>query len=144
MKLKTKIIILCIICVVAITSVLIINNKDKKTYFQEIKYTEVINKMDSKENFVLCISQTTCSHCQAYKPKLSKVANKYKLEIFYVEVDKLDAEEEKALKKYINYSSTPTTVFITNGAEKTVANRINGDTSSEKIIKKLKSNGFIK
>lgn len=144
MKLKNKIIILCVVCLLTIAIVLIINDKSKVTYFQEIKYKEVLRKIDSKENFVLCISQTTCSHCQAYKPKLSKIAQKYKLEIFYVEVDKLTPEEDKELKQYINYSSTPTTVFITNGEEKTVANRINGDTSSEKIIKKLKNNGFIK
>ena len=46
-------------------------------------------------------------------------------------------------KKYISFSSTPTTLFLKNGEEVTAANRINGDANKEKIEKKLKSNGFI-
>lgn len=144
MKLKTKIIILCSICFLIIIGVLIINNNQKNTYFKELKYDNVISKITNKESFVLCLSQTTCSHCQAYKPKLSKIAKDNKINIYYLEINLLSEDEDTELKKYINYSSTPTTVFIKNGEELTAASRINGDTSSEKILKKLKSNGFIK
>lgn len=143
MKLKTKIIIICLICLLIIVGVLIINNNQKNPYFKELKYDNVIQKINDKENFVLCLSQTTCSHCQAYKPKLSKIAKDNKLTVYYLEINLLSEEEEQELKKHINYSSTPTTVFIKKGEELTVASRINGDTSSEKILKKLKSNGFI-
>ena len=56
----------------------------------------------------------------------------------------LNEEESAELKKHFSFSGTPTTVFVIDGDEKTAATRINGDVSEEKIISKLKSNGFIK
>ena len=114
-----------------------------KDYLKEIKYNEVVKKIENKDSFVLLLSQTTCSHCMDYKPKLAKVAKKYKVEIFYLETDLLDDDTHKELKTYFNFSGTPTTVFVIDGEEKTAANRINGDTSEQKIINKLKSNSFI-
>ena len=58
-------------------------------------------------------------------------------------MDLLNEDEAKELKSKVNYSSTPVTVFLKNGEEKTAANRINGDASKDKIVKKLKNNGFI-
>ncbi len=48
----------------------------------KLDYSELIKKIDNKEDFVLCISRTTCSHCDAYKPKLRKIANKYDIKIY--------------------------------------------------------------
>ena len=102
-----------------------------------------MDKIEKKESFVLLLSQTTCSHCLDFKPKLAKVAKKYETEIYYIEVNLLDEKERDEFKKYFNYSGTPTTIFIKDGEETTAANRISGDVSEEKIISKLKSNGFI-
>ena len=38
-----------------------------------------IKALENKENFILLLSQTTCTHCMDFKPKLKKVANKYKM-----------------------------------------------------------------
>ena len=99
--------------------------------------------MDNKEDMVLLISQTDCIHCISYKPKLEDMANKHKVDIYYIDVDLLSKEEHSELEKYINYNGTPTTVFLKNGEETSAATRINGDASRNKIEKKLKSNGFI-
>jgi len=143
-KLKTKIITLICVCVFILIVFLVIDNILGKKYLVEIKYDQLIQKIDNHEDFVLVISQTTCSHCADYKPKIAKVAKKYKLEMYYIEVNLLDEEERNEFKKYFNYSGTPQTIFVVDGYEKTAANRINGDTSTDKIISKLKSNGFIK
>ena len=142
-KAKKRAIILAIICVVVLIGAFLADKYLGKEYLTEIKYDEVMNKIEKKENFVLLLSQTTCSHCAAYKPKLSKVANKYKITIYYLETDLLNEDETKTLKKQFSFNGTPTTVFVNDGEEKTAANRINGDVSEEKIISKLKSNGFI-
>ena len=55
----------------------------------------------------------------------------------------MDSDTTTELKKQFSFSGTPTTIFVINGEEKTAATRINGDVSEEKIISKLKSNGFI-
>ena len=60
-------------------------------------------------------------------------------------IEKIDnlIPEKKEFSKYITFDGTPVTVFIKNGEEKTAATRINGSASTEKILAKLKSNGFI-
>ena len=143
MNIKKKVIILVSICLVLLIGGLIADRILGKSYLKEIEYNEVIKKIEKKESFVLLVSQTTCTHCISYKPKLEKVANNHKLNIYYIDVDLLSDEENEKFESYINFSSTPITVFIKDGEETTAANRINGNASIEKIEKKLKSNGFI-
>lgn len=143
MDVKKKVIILVSVCLIVLVGAIIADKIMSKTYFNEIKFDSLIEKIENKEDLVLLVSQTTCSHCASYKPKLEKVANKYKLDIYYIDVDLLTKEEKKKFESYIGFDGTPVTIFLKNGEETTVANRINGNASTEKIEKKLKSNGFI-
>lgn len=144
MSLKKKVMILVSICVVILVGAIIGDKIMSKSYLNNIKVNTLVQKIKNKEDLVLLISQTTCSHCANYKPKLEKVANKYKIDVYYIDVDLLTDEEVKTFESYISFDgSTPVTIFLKNGEETTVANRINGDASTEKIEKKLKSNGFI-
>ena len=145
MKAKKKLIILVSICLILLVGAFIADGILGNNYFSKIEYKEIINKIENKEDLVLLISQTTCSHCESYKPKLKDVAKKYKVEIYYIDIDLLEEEEYDELESYLSIGSsgTPLTIFLKNGDESTVANRIKGDTSKEKIVKKLKSNGFI-
>ena len=142
-KSKKKGLIIGIACLVLVIAGFVADAFLSKSYFAEIKQSEVIDKVKNKDSFVLLISQTTCSHCASYKPKLEDVANEYKVMVYYIDVDLLTKDEYNELKSYVNFSSTPDTVFIKNGEEKTAATRISGDASKDKIIRKLKSNGFI-
>ena len=143
MNLKKKIIILVSVCLVILVGAFIIDRIFSKNYFQEIKYEEIIEKINDKDSFVVMISQTTCNHCMNFKPKLEDAANDHKLTIYYIDVDLLKESEADELKSYINYDSTPSTIFIKKGVESSALTRINGDASREKIDNKLKSNGFI-
>lgn len=110
----------------------------------KLSYDEIMEKIDNKESFILCISRTTCSHCNVYKPKLRKIANKYDIKIYYTDVDKYSKNDLKDFNSKISFDGgTPTTLFIKDGEEKTTATRIEGDVSIEKIVDKLKKNGFI-
>lgn len=142
-KSKKNAIILAGICLVILIIAIFAERNFSKSYFIKLEYNDVMEKLDNKEDFVLVLSQTTCSHCASYKPKVEEVANEYKIKLYYIEVDLLSADEKKEFVTHINFSSTPSTAFILNGEEKTSANRINGDASKEKIINKFKSNGFI-
>jgi len=144
MKAKKRIIILFIICLIVLIGAIAADRINGKEYLIELKYEDVMKKIENKESFVLCLSQTTCQHCADFKPKLKEVAKEYKKELYYIETNLLTEEEATSFKKIISFSGTPTTVFITEGEEKTAANRINGDLSKDKLIKKLKSNGIIK
>jgi thiol-disulfide isomerase/thioredoxin len=93
----------------------------------------------------LCISRTTCTFCDSFKPKLEKLGNEYDIEVFYIDIDKYSDEKYQEFKKYISFDgSTPVTAFIKNGEETTASNRISGNASYEKIVSKFKNNGFIK
>ena len=143
MNVKIKVIILCSICSLLLIGGIIADNILGRSYLVEIKYDEVVKKFEKKEDFVLLVSQTNCSHCISYKPKLEEVANEYKLEVYYIDVDLLSNEERKTFESYVGFDGTPATIFIKEGTETTVANRINGNASKDKIEKKLKTNGFI-
>ena len=110
----------------------------------ELDYHNLENKINNKESFVVCISRTTCSHSNDYKPKLRKIANKYDIKIYYTDVDLYDINDLEDFSSKISFDgSTPITLFIKNGEETTTATRIEGDISMEKTIDKLKKNGFI-
>ena len=143
-KAKKRAIIIITICLIVLIGAFIADMILGKSYLKELKYSQFVEKMENKESFVLLLSQTTCSHCKDFKPKLDKIAKKYKITIYYMETDLLDKDTYDTFKKkYFNFDGTPTTVFVINGEEKTAASRIDGDVSKEKIISKLKSNGFI-
>lgn len=117
----------------------------EKDKFISLNYNEIIDKVNNKDSFVLCVSASDCIHCQDYKPKLKSIANKYNIEIFYTDVDTFSEENYERFKTEFSFDgSTPTTIFFNDGEEKTTATRIEGDVSTEKIINKLKKNGFIK
>ena len=143
MKLKKKVLILCSICFVILIGAIIADRYMANSYLKEISYKDAIKKIEDKETFILLVSQTTCSHCMEYKPILKKVLKEKKLTAYYIEFDLLDDEEKKEFVKYVNFSSTPTTVFLKNGEETTAATRIVGTRDEEYIIGKLKSNGYI-
>ena len=143
-NLKKKVTILVIVCLVILIGGFVADKFLSKEYLVEIKYKEVMKKVENKDSFILLLSQTTCSHCAEYKPKLKRVTKKYKVYVYYLETDLLSEKEEKEIKKLFSFTGTPTTVFVTDGEEKTAATRINGDADEKKIISKFKSNGFIK
>ena len=62
-KAKKRGIILGVICLVILVGAFIADSYLGKSYFVEIKYNEVMKKIENKESFVLLLSQTTCSHC---------------------------------------------------------------------------------
>ncbi len=143
MKAKKILIPVIIIAILVGTIFVFINNN--KNNLISLSYEEITEKIDNKESFVLVISRTNCSHCANYKPKLKKVANKYNIKIYYIDTDELDEETLTEFNTTLSFDgSTPTTVFIKDGEEKTTATRIEGDVSVDRIIEKLKKNGFIK
>ena len=142
---KKNLTIICTIVLVVILGILLfVNSKSSKYGLFELKYDDVMEKFNNKENFVLVISQTECTHCIIYKPVLRSISKKYKIKTYYIDVDILSDKETEELKKYVSYSDTPSTLFIKDGTESTRANRIVGEATEEKIVSKLKQNNFIK
>ena len=113
--------------------------------FIKLNYNEILEKVDNKESFILCVSASECIHCNSYKPKLKKISNDYNIKIYYTDVDKFNDNEYDEFKDKFSFDGgTPTTMFFKDGEERTTATRIEGDISIERTIDKFKKNGFIK
>lgn len=143
MKKKKTIIIIVIICIILLIPIIYLLIPKEKNLIK-LNYNEVLEKIENKEDFILCISASKCIHCKKYKPKLKEIAKEYNIKIYYVNKTKFTKEEYETFKTKFSFDgATPTTILFKDGEEKTTASRIDGNEKKEKIINKLKSNGFI-
>ena len=116
----------------------------KLTTYTEISYSDFNKKIENKESFALFVGSSNCSHCDDYKITLNKLISEHQIEVYYIDVAKMTNDEINEFKTVINFSGTPTTVFITDGVEKTVYNRIVGALSYSKVEDKFEKAGYIK
>ena len=143
-------IIISLICIISIGGLIyasvVLNKKeqDLSKYLVELSYKELKSKLNKKESFILVITRTDCSHCAVYKPKLKEILKDNNIIAYEIASDKLSTKEKAEFNDIANISGTPTTIFIVDGEEATTTNRIIGDVTTEKIINKLKSQGYIK
>ena len=73
MKNKSNIFyIIIVIAIILIAFILIatINNNKNKASLINLTYKQIEEKIDNKDSFILVVSQSTCTHCATYKPKL--------------------------------------------------------------------------
>ncbi|MBQ8659238.1 MAG: thioredoxin family protein [Bacilli bacterium] len=127
----------------------IVNTKNEKNldkHLIEIKFSELQEKVNNKETFILVLTQTDCSHCAEYKPTFKKVLAEYDVYAYELNIaeDKITQEEKNQLKNIANTSGTPTTIFIKDGEEVSTATRLVGNKPTSDIIKRLKAMGYIK
>ena len=145
MNKKNIILILSIILLISIITFLIINNNQPKGSLTEITYKDIKEKIKNKEDFILIVSRSTCSHCATYKPKIKTITKKNNLNIYYIDYDyESKTNQDKLLDELDLDGSTPITMFFKNGKETSLMDRLNGDLSETKVIDKLKKMGFIK
>ncbi len=117
--------------------------KNTGTRLLNIQVSELEEKINAQENFVLVISQTGCSHCEQYLPELDRALQEVNFNAYVLNITGLDKTNSDTLAKYVNFSGTPTTIFFHEGIEKTTLNRIVGYASKTKIIERLKSLGYV-
>ena len=110
-----------------------------KSYLKEISYDEYKKLLEDDETFILEVMSNDCTACKDFRPKLEDVASSYKIEVKYINIDKLTADQYDELA----VSATPTVIFYIDGEEETTAARIVGSVKREKIISKFKASGFI-
>lgn len=143
---KKKIRLLGIIGIIVLIAVIVwyvIYNNNNREYFVSVDYKELNKKIENKDSFMLCVSSTTCSHCAEFKPKLKEIANKYKVELYYTDIDLYSDTDSKEFSSIYNVTGTPTTLIFIDGKETSVMNRIEGDVNKDKIINTLKKYNFI-
>ena len=108
---------------------------------KDITVGEIKSKIKAKESFILMVSQTTCSHCKAFKPVIDEVAEENGLTIYVIESNMLTESDYKDLQKIITYDGTPTTGLFVKGK---IVDKIEGESPKANVVELLKNNGFIK
>lgn len=141
---KLYLIIAIVVCIGALLVYRLAFVEGKNDTVKNITIQELEKKINNKETFMLVLTQTGCSHCEQYLPELSRTLSLHNLVAYELNITNLDDEGKKTLSQYANFSGTPTTIFFTDGVEKTTLNRIIGYASQSKIEERLKSLGYIK
>lgn len=116
---------------------------DNSKYLVDINYTTFNDKLDNNEDFILEVVQTGCSNCTSFTPKFESVLGEYKITAYSINLtDMTDENRQEFLDKY-NVSGTPTVLFFKGGKETSTLKRLTGNQSEDKIVSKLKANGYI-
>lgn len=116
---------------------------NKFTTYETIDYKEYVRLMDSDETFSLVIGSSTCSACSLYKSTMDNFISKYNINVKYIDISKLSEDEYKLLRSEINFSSTPTTIFVKNGDHTSVYDRIVGAESISNVVSRFTKMGYI-
>ena len=114
------------------------------SYLKNINIKELNEKLSNGEEFFFVVTQDGCSHCEAYVPVLEGVLNENKVIAYNFNLSKLSDSERTDFYSKFDFSGTPTTIFIKDGKELSIMQRIVGELSSDKIVQKLKNTGYIK
>ena len=132
--------VLSIVFVIGIILVTGCGNKSRYNEPIELTYSEYTEKITNKDDFVILLWRTGCSHCETFEPKLNEVIKKYDLEIYSMNMANLSNSEYAKVENKTFIGGTPTTVFIKNGVKDF---SIVGDKSEEKLVDFFKEIGYI-
>ena len=120
------------------------DKKDLDKHLVEITVKELQEKIEKEETFILVITQTNCSHCEAFKPVLKDVFKEYDITGYELNTANIADEEKDVYTDLVpNVNGTPTTVFFKKGEETTVTNRLVGEVKRDKVVSRLRSLGYI-
>ena len=151
---QKDIILIALVVVLLIVAAIVTGNKDSKVDielpvalegdagFNEITYSNYLEKIDSNEPFLVVIVKDGCGYCEMYEPILKEVAGEYNLPINYINLTNLSEEEYNDLAQsnaYLkkNQWGTPTTLFMLGDS---VIDSIGGYVDKDKFVDFVKEN----
>lgn len=110
-----------------------------KAGFNEITYSEYVEKMNEEKPFLVIIIKDGCGYCEAYTPIVKEVAEEYNLPIYYINLTNITEEEYTALSKSNSYLKsqqwgTPTTLLMSGN---TVVGSISGYVDKDTFVKDM-------
>lgn len=112
--------------------------------FSKLNYNEFKELIDKKESFVICLTDEI-DDGNTLKNTLLNVSKKNNIKTYYLNTDKLNENDLKALKDIIYFDETNFIAFIKEGNSKSVLTYIDNTYISEKELEKeLINQEFIK
>lgn len=152
-KQKDIILIALVVILLVVVGLITSNKKEKvdielpvalagEAGFNEIGYSDYLNKIESNEPFLVVIVKDGCGYCEMYEPILEKVAGEYNLPINYINLTNISEDEYNDLAKSNSYLKknqwgTPTTLFMVGD---TVVDSIGGYVDKDKFLEFVNDN----
>ena len=107
---------------IIVLGVVVISMNSKVENYKERSVDDWYNDIMNNKEVLTVYGASYCSHCQEYYPVISKIANKYKINLYFFEVDTLGKENSEAYQKLMNSfeiseydGSVPFTYIMRNG-----------------------------
>ena len=134
--------IFVVICVLFLVFGLVACKSELAGSLIEITMSDMLEKMDNDETFIVMFSQTSCSFCKAYKENLKEFMVDKPLHILLIEIDK--EENQEAFDTFLAEKLTeleylPATVYIKDGE---IEDFCEGELIAEQIEIWLYRNGI--
>ncbi len=82
---------------------------------EQLSFKNFKRKIENKESFVILISQTTCSHCIAFKPIYNEVFKKNNTVGYELDLLTLTQDERLEFVNMLEIDGTPTTLIYIDG-----------------------------
>lgn len=147
--LNIKGILIVIVCIAAFVglSFLLPNGKKEESGNETTSEYKVSDwSKDVKEKTVVTIlASTTCPHCQAYKPVITKLAKDNNFTLYFFELDALSQDEQNVVTSTFELTnfvgSVPYTFIVKNGK---VVSDTTGFSTEDDTVKFLKASDIIK
>lgn len=99
---KKKNIGIIISVVIVILGIVIISLNSQMPDYKERSVDDWYNDIMNNKEVITVYGTSYCPHCQEYYPVISKLANKYKLNLYFFEVDTLQKENDVAYDKLMH------------------------------------------
>ena len=135
---KRKLFVFLMLC-----GALILTGCGKPDNLKSLSYSAFQKKIESKETFIVEVMSDDCTACKNFEPKIEEVVKEYNITVYQLNIHTMSDEDYQKFASDFSITGTPTTMFITNGEEQSVAHRIDGNVSKDKIISKMKAMGYI-
>lgn len=110
------------------------NRPVKESMVKQITGEEYLAMIDdeTEEARVVVVGRASCSHCLAYKPVYTGVANEKEVTIYYLDTDTImDEDTWNAVWGFTGTEGTPTTVVIKNHEN---VDAIEGELTAEEVV----------
>lgn len=117
----------------------LIEYKDNTEYIQAIDLNKLSSIFNSSNESVIYVGRSGCSPCDDYKTALEELLPKYKLNVYYINTDKINLDEfEKVIG--IKPERVPTTYIVKN---KEIKDTLEGYSNKDQVIEFFQKNEII-
>ena len=118
-----------------------LNKQSTNNYFHEITVDQYNELLSKGTKIVLLLGRPGCSHCVAFKPVITSVANNKEIDVYYLNTDTIETLEAwESIWGLVEQEGTPTVAVIENNK---LVKSTAGEMTSEELIRFLSEAGAL-